>query len=66
MEEIKKADESEAEPLSQEELLIIDKIIKAFSDERQVYNAAHQERIWQDKPVGAAIPYSEAKELREV
>jgi putative zinc finger/helix-turn-helix YgiT family protein len=66
VEEIKKADESQAKPLSQKELLIIDKIVKSFPDERQVYRAAHREKIWQDKPIGAAISYSEAKGLSEI
>jgi putative zinc finger/helix-turn-helix YgiT family protein len=66
VDEIKKADESQAEPLTKEELMIIKKIVKTFPDERQVYEAAHQEKIWRDKPVGAAIPYSEAKGLSEI
>lgn len=66
VEEIKKADESGAEPLTQNELLIIEKIAKTFPDERQVYKAAHREKVWQDKPVGAAISYSEAKGLSEI
>ena len=66
VEEIKKADESGAEPLTQKELLIIEKIAKTFPDERQVYKAAHREKVWQNKPVGAAIPYSEARGLGEI
>lgn len=66
VEEIRKADETEAEPLTSEELLIIRKIVNAFLEDRQVYEAAHREKIWQNKPVGAAIPYSEAKELCEI
>jgi putative zinc finger/helix-turn-helix YgiT family protein len=66
VEEIKKADESQAEALTREELLIIRKIVQTFPDDRQVYQAAHREKVWQDKPVGAAIPYSEAKGLSEI
>ena len=66
VEEIRRSDETQAEPLTKEELLIIRKIIQAFPEDRQVYNAAHREKIWQDKPVGAAIPYSEAKGLSEI
>jgi putative zinc finger/helix-turn-helix YgiT family protein len=66
VEEIKKADESRAEPLTDEELLIILKIVKTFPEDRRVYEAAHREKIWQDKPVGATIPYSEAKGLSEI
>jgi putative zinc finger/helix-turn-helix YgiT family protein len=64
--EIQRAPEAEAEPLSREELLIIDKIAGTFPNERLVYQAAHREKVWQDKPVGAAIPYSEAKGLTEI
>ena len=66
VEEIKKADEFQAEALTKEELLIIEKIVKTFPDERQVYKAAHREKVWQDKPIGSALPYPEAKGLSEV
>jgi len=66
VEEIKKADGAEAEPLTSEELLIIRKIVKTFPEDRQVYKAAHREKIWQDKPFGASIPYSESKGLNEI
>ena len=66
VEEIKKADESQAEPLTRKELKIIDRIVEFFPDEGQVYQAAHREKIWQDKPIGAAIFYSEAKGISEI
>lgn len=66
VEEIKKADESEAEPLTNEELLIIRNIVKAFPEDRRVYEAAHREKIWKDKTIGSAIPYSEAKGISEI
>jgi putative zinc finger/helix-turn-helix YgiT family protein len=66
VEEIKKADESRAETLTKEELRIIAKIVQNFPEDRQVYQAAHREKIWLDKSTGAAIPYSEAQELMEV
>jgi putative zinc finger/helix-turn-helix YgiT family protein len=66
VEEIKKAEGTEAEPLTSEELLIIRKIAKTFPENRQVYEAAHREQIWRDKPMGTAIPYSEAKGLSEI
>jgi hypothetical protein len=66
VEEIKKAEGTEAEPLTSEELLVIRKIVNAFPEDRQVYEAAHREKIWRDKPVGTAIPYSEAKGLSEI
>ncbi|MBW2580460.1 MAG: DUF4065 domain-containing protein [Deltaproteobacteria bacterium] len=66
IDEIKKADESEAEPLSKDELRIIDKIAKKFPREQMVYDAAHQERIWEETTTGALIPYSRAFELTQV
>jgi putative zinc finger/helix-turn-helix YgiT family protein len=66
VEEIKKADASQVEPLTRKEFRIINKIVRTFPDERKVYDAAHREKAWQDKPVGAAIPYSEAKGLSEI
>jgi putative zinc finger/helix-turn-helix YgiT family protein len=66
VEEIKKADGTEAEPLTSEELLIIRKIVNTFPEDRQVYEAAHREKVWRGKPVGAAIPYFEAKGLSEI
>jgi putative zinc finger/helix-turn-helix YgiT family protein len=64
--EIRKADETQAEPLTNEEIQIIRKIVKTFPEDRQVYQAAHREKVWQDKPVGTAIPYSEAKEISAI
>jgi putative zinc finger/helix-turn-helix YgiT family protein len=66
VEEIRKADETQTEALTKEELLIIRKIVQSFPEDRQIYEAAHREKIWQEKPVGAAIPYSEAKRLTEI
>jgi putative zinc finger/helix-turn-helix YgiT family protein len=66
VEELRKANETGAEPLTREELLIIRKIVRTFPEDRQIYAAAHREKIWQNKPVGAAIPYSEAKGLSEM
>jgi hypothetical protein len=66
VEEITKADETQAEPLTKEELQITRKIVKAFPEDRLVYEAAYREKIWRDKPVGAAIPYSDAKGLSEI
>ena len=64
VEEIKKADASQVEPLTRKEFLIINKIVRTFPDKCKVYDAAHREKAWQDKPVGAAIPYSEGKGIK--
>ena len=66
VDEIKKADESEAEQLSKDELRIIDRIAAKFPHEQMVYDAAHQERIWKEAAIGALIPYSRAFELTKV
>jgi len=66
VDEIKKADETKAEPLSNDELRIIDKIAAKFPDEQMVYDAAHQERIWKETAIGALILYSRASELTKV
>jgi hypothetical protein len=63
VEEIGKADETLAEPLTRKELQIMGKIVKTFSEDRQVYEAAHREKVWQDEPVGAAVPYPETRGL---
>lgn len=60
---IKASDLKDAEPLLDEELHIIDQVAKRFPNEDDVYNAAHQEKIWQETPTGALIPYSRADEL---
>ena len=66
IDEIKKADESEADPLSKDELRIIDRIAEKFPHEKMVYNAAHREKVWKEKATGALIAYSDASELTEV
>jgi hypothetical protein len=60
---IRKSDESEAERLTEQEVRIINKIAKAFPTNRLVYEAAHKENVWQDKPVGSLIPYTEADRI---
>jgi putative zinc finger/helix-turn-helix YgiT family protein len=66
IDEIKRAEESEAEPLSKDELRIIDSIVKKFPRERMVFNAAHREKVWKQKATGALIAYSDAFELTKV
>lgn len=66
IDEIKKADENSAEPLSEGETRIIERIVKAFPREQMVYDAAHREVIWKRTPVGATIPYRAAYKLTEI
>lgn len=60
---IKKADESEAELLTEHEMGIIDKIAEAFPTNQLVYDAAHKEKAWQDRPIGSLIAYTEANHI---
>jgi len=63
---IKESDVSRAEPLSEEEFRIISQVAKKFPHEKDVYNAAHREKIWQESPAGALIPYSTTHDLTEI
>jgi hypothetical protein len=66
IDEIKNSNESSAEPLSNDEIRIIEKITKAFPVERMVYDAAHREIVWKNTPIGATIPYSSSEEITGV
>jgi len=63
---IKKADETNTQPLTADEMNIIDKISKEFPNERMVYDAAHREKVFKETPIGALIPYSRAFDLTEI
>ena len=63
IEDIMKADESKAEPLSREEKRITTRIALKFPEERMVYDAAHREKIWKRQPNGATIPYTDSAEV---
>ncbi len=63
---IKDSDVRNAEPLSVGELRIINQVAEKFSKEKDVYEAAHREKIWKETPTGALIPYSRANELTEI
>jgi putative zinc finger/helix-turn-helix YgiT family protein len=63
IQDIIKADESEAKPLSREEKRIITRIAMKFPEERMAYEAAHKEKIWKKQPNGAIIPYTDSAEL---
>ena len=66
IDEIKNADESNSELLTTEEKRIISKIAEAFPKDQMVYNAAHREKIWQEKASGSIIPYSDSTKLTEL
>lgn len=66
IEDIMKADETKAEPLTPEEKRIITRIALKFPEERMAYDAAHKEKIWKKQPNGAIIPYTDSAELTGV
>ena len=63
---IKDSDVRDAEPLSVEELIIINQVAEKFPKEKDVYDATHREKIWKETPTGALIPYSRTNELTEI
>ncbi len=63
VQDIIRADESEAESFSREEKRIITRIAMKFPEERMACDAAHKEPIWKNKPNGAIIPYTDSAEL---
>ena len=63
IDEIRNADESSADPLSNDEIKIIEKITEAFPEERMAYNAAHKEAVWKKTPIGTTIPYSSSEQI---
>ena len=66
IDDIVKADESKAKPLSPEEKKVINRIAMKFHKEQMIYDAAHREPIWKKQPKGAIIPYSDSCELAEI
>jgi hypothetical protein len=63
---IKASDINDAEPLSDEELRIIQRVAEKFPTEQEVYDAAHREKVWIEAETGALIPYTCAHELTEI
>jgi putative zinc finger/helix-turn-helix YgiT family protein len=66
VEEIIKANEKQAEPLTEEEKLIIEKVALTFPSTKIVYSASHRETVWKEKSPGQFIPYSDAFRLTEL
>ena len=66
VEGIIKSNEKQAEPLTEEEKLIIEKVARAFPNTRSVFNASHRETVWKEKSTGNTIPYSDAYRLTEL
>jgi len=63
---IKESDENKAEPLTGEELRVLDQVFAKFPEEQIVYDAAHREKIWRETETGALISYTRAYELTEI
>jgi len=66
IDEIRKADENSAEPLTPEEKRIIAKISMVCPEDQMIFNAAHREKILDRRPVGATILYTDSAELTEI
>jgi len=61
-----KAPEKQAEPLTEEEKLLIEKVARAFPSTKHVYDASHREVVWKEKSTGQFIPYEDAFRLTEL
>jgi len=66
VQEIRRAEEAEAEPLSEEEVRIIQRVAMTFPTNRSIYQASHREPVVEQTPVGGIIPYTEARNLQEI
>lgn len=66
IDDIRKAGDNDAEPLSEEEKGIIVGIAQRFPQDQMVYDASHCEAVWKEKSRGSLIPYSDAARLQEV
>ena len=63
---IQVADEREAEPLTDQEKRIINRIAKAFPNNQSIYKAVHKEAVFTSKKPGEHILYTEAEALRQM
>jgi hypothetical protein len=63
---IQAADETEAEPLTDQEKRIIRRIAKTFPNDQSVYKAVHEEEVFKNKKPGEHILYTEAEHLLEM
>lgn len=63
---IGEADETEAEPLTEEEKRIIRRIAMRFPKSKIIYDVSHRETIWARRTTGATIPYTDSKLLKAI
>lgn len=66
IDEILKADMTNAAPLSKAEMALIAAVAQTFPTNKDIYNASHREPIWLRCATGANIPYSHASDLTEM
>jgi putative zinc finger/helix-turn-helix YgiT family protein len=66
VEDIRNADETEAEPLTLDEQKIILRIALTFPTKRLAFDAAHREEVFINKKIGEIIPYADASKLTEI
>jgi transcriptional regulator with XRE-family HTH domain len=66
VDEILDTDTSDVEPLSNEEVAIIKRLAELFPEQRDAYDAAHDEPVWKavENNVGQRISYEIAHELQ--
>jgi putative zinc finger/helix-turn-helix YgiT family protein len=63
---IKKANEDEAEPLTDHEERIIARIAKTFPGNQTIYRAVHEEQAYKSRKNGERIPYADADSITGV
>lgn len=63
---IRDADESEAEPLTDHEEMILARTAKVFRNDQKIYGAVHNEPAYTSKTNGELIPYTEADRITAV
>lgn len=66
LDSIKDSNSNDAEPLTDEELGVIRQVAGRFPKDRDVFEAAHREAVWQESRNGALIPYASAYRLTEI
>jgi len=60
---IREADENAAEPLTDHEQRIIERIASKFPNDQDIYEASHQEKVWLERKNGQLMPYFDAEKL---
>lgn len=66
IDEIIKADESDAEAIGKEEKRVISRIARRFPKNQDIYKAVHKEKVWSEKTSGTIIPYSDADRITQI